>query len=396
MALPKSPTQELLQRLDSVFGPEYFEHGRLILTVARDVPGVMKVAHKLQNRINETLGSVVEVIVEHVKHEFWSRLHEASANVGLYKGAEVPECQVTHIPDGIRVNPYQRENLPTFEVLLLWEDTTSVTRGHILYSARHPEHPNIEDLGEIYSQIEQYFVKRWIIVELSSGLPFADNLDDAEQFEQEDARAPIDSHIGAGVGVTILACHAYGFARGKPDCIAHVRNCQPLAFRSVSDESGRAKLCFLPADINKIHVAETDRFHSTEVMLPKANIVGLDKGPTIIPVKLAPKALASVRVHVFAMPSVMPTCEFGDGVVDWAAEERVPVQGASVRVNRMADSDASLQLAPGDDGSTFVAQEGLPEGAVDITVECPGYEIEERPTVLLVGTNEFYVPVRRS
>merc|ERR1719215_1083651 len=113
MALPKGPAQEQLEKLDAVFGPEYFEHGRLLVTVARDVAGTMKVAHKLQSRLNESLGAVVEVIFEHVKHELWSRLHEATATVGLHKGPEVPECQVTQIPEGIRQNPYQRERLPT-------------------------------------------------------------------------------------------------------------------------------------------------------------------------------------------------------------------------------------------------------------------------------------------
>ena len=34
--------------MSQAFGPGYFEHGRLIFTVARDIPGMMKVAHKLQ------------------------------------------------------------------------------------------------------------------------------------------------------------------------------------------------------------------------------------------------------------------------------------------------------------------------------------------------------------
>merc|ERR1719188_2315856 len=115
----KGPAQAQLQKLDSVFGPEYFEHGRLVLTVARDVAGMMKVGHKLQSKVNEQLGAVVEVIMEHVKHEMWAKLHDTTQTVGLYKGNEVPDCQVTDIPAGIREHPYKREHLPTLEVLLL-------------------------------------------------------------------------------------------------------------------------------------------------------------------------------------------------------------------------------------------------------------------------------------
>mmetsp|Transcript_57901 Transcript_57901/g.147002 ORF Transcript_57901/g.147002 Transcript_57901/m.147002 type:complete len:399 (-) Transcript_57901:117-1313(-) len=396
MALPKGPAQELLENLDSVFGPEYFEHGRLLITVARDVAGAMKVAHRLQSRINESLGAMVEIIFEHVKHELWSKLHEATATVGLHKGAEVPECQVTHIPDGIRTNPYQRERLPTLEVLLLWEDITRATRGHVLYSISHPASPSVEQVDEIFAQIEPYFAKRWVCVELSLGEPIKGVFDE-DLAGEEAEHPPHDPHVGPGVGVTLLACHAYGFAREQTEYLApHVRHCQPLAFRSISDDAGRAKICFLPAEVNKVQVAETESFHGTEVLLPKADIRTLDQGPTVIKVKLTPKALATITVNVFAQPRTMPRADETDGIIDWAKEDLEPVLEASVEVTQMKDGEAPLRLVSFDEGVTFVAEDGfLPEGAVHLVVHCPGYETEERPIMLLVGLNEFYVPLRR-
>lgn len=396
MALPKGPAQEQLEKLDAVFGPEYFEHGRLVLTVARDVAGTMKVAHKLQQRLNDSLGAVVEVIFEHVKHELWSRLHEATSTVGLHKGPEVPECQVTQIPEGIRLNPYQRERLPTLEVLLLWDDITRATRGHCLYSIAHPAAPSLDQVDEIFAVIEPYFAKRWVVVELCLGPPIKGAFD--EDLGGEEAELlPHETEVGPGTAVTLLACHAYGFAREQTEYLApHVRHCQPIAFRGITDDAGRAKICVLPADVNKVQVAETERFHGAEVMLKKSDIQSLDKGPTHLTVKLTPKALAVVTVHVFAMPARMPRADETDGAIDWGAEQREPVSGATVEVNQLKDGDAIIPLVSFDGGASFVAEDGgLPEGCVNMVIDCPGYETEERPVMLLVGTNEFFVPLRR-
>lgn len=396
-SMPKGPAQEHLEKLDAVFGPEYFEHGRIVLTVARDVPGTMKVAHKLQSRLHESLGAVVEVIFEHVKHELWSRLHEATNVTGLQKGAEVPECQVTFIPDGIRENPYQREHLPTLEVLFLWEDVSNATRGHCLYSIPYPAAPSLDQVDEIFNEIELYFTKRWVVVELVMGPPIKGAFDE-DHGGDEAENPPHDVHVGGGVGVTLLSCHAYGFATDQSETLApHVRHCQPLAFKGITDDAGKTKICFLPAEINKIQVAETERFFGTEVTLAKANVLPLEQGPTPVTVRLTPKALATTTVHVFAMPRQMPKCDETDGIIDWASEDREPVHGASVEVSQLKDGEAVIPLTSIDGGATFVAEDGgLPEGCVNLVVRCPGFEEEERAVMLLVGSNEFYVPLRRA
>jgi len=386
--------REQLRRLDEVFGPQYFETGRLVVTVARDLHGVMKVAHKLQAKVNEGFGGVVEVIMEHVKHEWWLKHHETTSAVGLQKGTEVPDVQVTDIPDGIRVHPYKREQMPTLEVLLLWEDPCSgATRGHTLYSMAHPELPSLEQVDAIFAAVEPYFAKRWTSVELRLAPPVKG------EFEEDAvASAPAAAEqAGEGVDVTVLACHPFGFARDDAR-VAHVTQCQPMIFKGVTDASSRAKICFLPAEVNKIQVAETERFYGTEVMLPKASMRPLGSGPTVVPVELTPKALAAVTVHVFEMPRKLPAADDTDGVIDWAAEERIPLPHAVVRVTALKDGAAPVCLrrehAVAEDA--YVAEGGgLPEGGVSLEVECTGYSMEEQALFLLVGTNEFFVPLRR-
>jgi len=308
----------------------------------------------------------------------------------------MPECQVTQIPEGIRLNPYQRDQMPTLEVLLLWEDSRRITRGQCLYTMAHPECPTVDQVDQIFAEIEPYFAKRWVWVQLRMGPAVKGAFEDDLTGEGLTAARPPDddSYVGAGVGVTILACHAYGFAREQAEGSApHVRHCQPLVFRGISDDAGVARICFLPAEINKIQVAETERFHGTEVSLPRADVRDLDHGPTEVEVKLTPKELAAVAVHVFAMPARRPKAN-EDGIVDWAAEDREPVPGAMVAVEQLKDGEANIDLISPDGGETFVAEDGgLPEGCVTIVVRCPGFETEERAVVLLVGFNEFYVPL---
>jgi len=395
-ATSQDSPQQQLELLDKVFGPEYFENGRLVVTIARDIPGVMKVAHKLQGKINESFGAMVEVIVEHVKLEWWTKLHESSTMVGLRKGDEVPECQVTHIPDGIRVPPYKRDAMPTLEVLLLWDDKSRTTRGKTLYTLVHPQVPSLEQVGEIFAELEPYFAKRWVCVELCMAPPVKGEFEDIDR-EAAGEEAPVhDPHVGGGVAVSLLACHANGFARNTAETgAAHVRSCKPMVFEGTSDDSGRAKVCFLPAEVNKIQVAETERFHFAETMLTKAAIRPIEEGLTVVKVHLQPKALAAVCVHVFEMPSRLPPADATDGVIDWAEEERLALPDASVEVQAFKEGVPALQLRHTGDG-IFVADGGLPEGCVSLTTSCPGYEAEEQAVMLLVGTNDFFVPLRKA
>uniref|UniRef100_A0A7S4QZP6 Uncharacterized protein n=1 Tax=Alexandrium monilatum TaxID=311494 RepID=A0A7S4QZP6_9DINO len=393
-ALPKGPAQQHVDMLDKVFGPEYFDHGRLVLTVARDITGMMKVAHKLQAKVNGSLGAVVEVIMEHVKYEWWAKLHETTTTVGLHKGPEVPDCQVTDIPDGIRNHPYKRDHLPTLEALLLWEDATGLTRGHCLYSVSHPEVPSVEQVDSIFAEIEPYFAKRWLVAELRMGLPIQGDLEEVEGVAAEEPGH--DEHVGAGVDVTILACHAYGFARGQADGAApHVRHCQPMAIRAVTDDAGRARACFLPAEVNKVQVAETDLFHGTEVTLPKADLRAIDQGPTVVKITLTPKAVAALTVHVFILPKKLPSAEDTDGIIDWASEDRDALPSATVEATPLKDGSISQKLCHKGKGVFVPEFGGLPEGCVSLVATCPGYQSEEKVVMLLVGANDIYVPLRR-
>eukprot|EP00928_Gymnodinium_smaydae_P078801 TRINITY_DN62876_c0_g1_i1.p1 TRINITY_DN62876_c0_g1~~TRINITY_DN62876_c0_g1_i1.p1 ORF type:complete len:435 (-),score=64.73 TRINITY_DN62876_c0_g1_i1:79-1338(-) len=390
--------QERLDRLDAVFGPSYFQHGRLVITAARDINGCMKVAHKLQSKINERFAAIVEVIMEHVKYEWWVKLHETTTMVGVQKGSEVPDCQVTDIPEGVRVHPYKREAIPSLEVLLLWEDTARRTRGYCIYSMSHPEAPALEQVDSIFASIEPYFAKRWVDVQLRLGPPVRGEFDSGDAGAAADAEA-YDTHVGSGVSVTLLACHADGFARGQAEGATHVRNCRPMVFEGLTDDAGIARMCFLPAEINKIQVAETAIFHGREVMLPKSEINDLGRGPTPVSVVLTPKALAAVSVHVFELPAKLPPADDVDGVIDWAAERREFVAGASVQVAPLDGGDAVRPTVLRREGDTdaFVVADGggLPEGCVTLAIEAPGFEPEERVVMLLLGTNDFYVPMRK-
>eukprot|EP00930_Biecheleria_cincta_P084298 TRINITY_DN7378_c0_g1_i1.p1 TRINITY_DN7378_c0_g1~~TRINITY_DN7378_c0_g1_i1.p1 ORF type:complete len:397 (-),score=64.03 TRINITY_DN7378_c0_g1_i1:11-1180(-) len=385
----KGPAQRQLEELDEIFGPGYFEHGRLIFTVARDIHGVMKVAHRVQAKVNEALGAMVEVIMEHVKHELWLKLHESSASCSLKKGMEVPECQVTDIPDGIRQHPYRRDHLPTLEVLLLWDDPEGITRGRCLYTCAHPELPSMDQVDSIFGQIEPYFAKRWLVVQLYLA-PLTTG-----EFEEPTDAGYEDGHVGAGAAVTLLACHPLGFASDPGVTpVTHVSQCQPLCFRAVTDHAGQAKMCFLPAALNKIQVAETDRFHGTEVSLLGSDIKPLDQGCTQVTVRLTPKATAGITVHVFQMPRKLPSSEETDGIIDWAAEEREALSTAVVEVSSFEESAAPIVLKHRGHDAFFTEAGGLSEGCVNILVSCNGYEPEERTVMLLVGPNEFYVPMR--
>lgn len=391
--LKGSAIQEL-EKLDQVFGPQaYFDNGRLVITVARDLQGVMKVAHKLQAKVNESFGAMVEVFMEHVKQEWWIKLHEATTTMGLHKGPEIPDVQVTHIPDGIRVHPYKREHLPTVEVLLLWEDPSGNVRGHCLYTMAHPQLPTLEQVDEIFDQIEPYFAKRWLVVELRLAPPIRGEF---EELDVEGDAVAHDPHVGGGVDITVLACHPHGFATGGVATgAAHVTQCQPLIFKGISDDAGRAKICFLPADINKVQVAETGRFHGTEVTLLRTQMSPVVEGPSILTIDLTPKAVANVRVHVFAMPRKLPASDESDGIIDWAAEERDALPRASVQLTPLKDGSPSLQLNHEGGGAFGYQDGGLPEGYVVLNASCGGYQDEEQTVMLLVGENDFYLPLRK-
>jgi len=390
---PKGQAQQHLDMLDNVFGPEYFERGRLVLTVARDISGMMKIAHKLQNKMHEAFGATVEVVMEHVKYEWWAKLHETAATMGLHKGEEVPDCQVTHIPDGIRQHPYKRDHVPTLEVLLLWEDRGGTTRGHCLFSKAHPDMPSLEQVDQVFAEIEPWFAKRWALIRLQLGPPRQGELEEVDRDATEEPGH--DEHIGAGVEVTILSCHAYGHAREQISGAAHVSNCQPMTTMGVTDDAGRVKVCFLPADINKVQVAETDRFYGSEVVLPRKDIRRPDEGPTIVNVSLTPKSLVALTVHVFVMPKKVPLAEDTDGIVDWASEEREALPWASVEVAELKDGAVPQPLGHSGDGAFVPEDGGLPEGCVSLTATCPGYKPEERVVMLLVGANDVYFPLRR-
>lgn len=379
-----------------MFGPDYFQHGRLLVTVARDLAGVMKVAHKLQTKVNGSFAPAVEVVMEHTKYEWWLKLHETSMSTGLRKGEEVPDCQVTHIPEGIRAHPYRRERMPTLEVLLLWEDQAG-THGHCMFTMAHPDVPSMEQVDEIFTKIESYLALRWIVVQLSLAPPLRGEFEDTEEpptlaagaGEGGDGGEP-----GAGVNVTVLACHPYGFASElEAETAADVRDCQPLKFQGTTDTTSSAKICFLPAAVNKIQVAETNRFHGAELMLPESEMLPFKEGPTTITVQLTPKAVASVVVHVFAMPRSLPRSDETDGIVDWACEERLGLPTAEVELTSLKDGTSPLRLRHVEE-DCFALEDGeLPEGFYTVVARCGGYKKEERAVMLLVGTNELYLPL---
>merc|ERR1712216_28613 len=113
-------------------------------------------------------------------------------------------------------------------------------------------------------------------------------------------------------------------------------------------------------------------------------------------IDLTPKAVAATTVHVFAMPETLPPAEDTDGIIDWAAEVRTPLPAASVAVTPLKDGAASIALAHVGDGDFIAANGGLPEGCVSIVIDCQGYVQEERTVMLLVGANDFYVPLKQA
>jgi len=390
----RSPAHDHLETLDGIFGPEYFEHGSLIITVARDIPGVMKVAHKLQTKVIEQFGHVLEVSMEHIKHQFWNQLHDASTNTGLDKGQEVlDQPGAVMVPEGIRVHPYKRPHLPVLEVLLLWKDAGGTTRGHCLSSTAYPEIPTEASIAKIYTEIEPFFAKRWLLIKLKLGSPIRGEFEDVDA--EDPTKPPHETAVGAGAQVEVLACHASGFAREPTQGVAHVTQCEPMIFKGVSDDAGEVKLCFLPAEVNKVRVKETDRFHSTDVVVKKSELNSLDAGPTEVTCELTPKALASLVVHVFACPDKLPATQEADGQIDWAMEAREGLPGATVELTPDKEGARTEKMTVGPSTGDFELS-NLPEGCVDLVLTCPGYAAETRTVMLLVGENEFYVPLKKA
>lgn len=381
---PKAPAEVQLEQLDEAFGPGYFEHGRLIFTVARDIPGMMKVAHKLQQKTHEKLGSMVEIILEHVKHELWLKLHESTTSCSLQKGQEVAEYQVTDIPDGIRQHPYRRDRLPTLEVMLLWEDPSNGSvRGRCLFTMPHPEVPKLEDVDDIFAEIEPFFAKRWLKVQLALETP--------QQGDFAETPPDLGGLPLSGADVMVLACHPRGFASEASESVVHVSQCQPLSFKAKTDDAGQAQICFLPASLNKVQVTETAVFQGTEVSLMGSELKSLDEGVTNLTVRLLPKAQASLSVHVFCMPKKMPeVTEEMFGIIDWAAEDRQAIPAAKVDVTPLETNGMQLSLQHTAEDS-FEAS--LAEGCFSVKVACDGYETEERTLMLLVGPNHVYFPM---
>lgn len=389
-----SPAHDQLANLDGIFGPEYFENGSLIITVARDIPGMMKVAHKLQTKVIEQFGSVLEVSMEHIKHQFWNQLHDASTNTGLDKGQEVlDQPGALLVPEGIRVHPYKRPHLPVLEVLLLWKDSSGTTRGHCLSSMAYPEIPTEASLQNIYAEIEPFFAKRWLYIKLKLGSPIRGEFEEADA--EDPTKPPYETVIGAGAQVEVLACHASGFAREPTQGVTHVTQCEPMVFKGVSDDAGMVKICFLPAEVNKIRVKETDRFHSTDVVVKKSELVSMDVGPTEVTCELTPKALASLVVHVFALPDKLPATSEADGQIDWAMEVREALSGATVELTPDKEGARTQKMNFGSETGDYELRD-LPEGCFDLALTCPGYTAETKTVMLLVGENEFYVPLKKA
>jgi len=165
-----------------------------------------------------------------------------------------------------------------------------------------------------------------------------------------------------------------------------------MTFKGISDIAGRAKICFLPAEVNRLQIAETDEFHGYDGILKKGDLNTPDLGPTIVPIRLTPKALAGLTVHVFELPDALPPSE--DGIIDWASEDRKALADASVAITPMQDG-AGVTAAKAVSDGVFELM-GLPEGCVTMNLSCAGYAPEERTLMLLVGTNEFYVPLKKA
>ena len=84
-------------------------------------------------------------------------------------------------------------------MLILWEDASRTTRGHCLYSVPYPEVPALDKVHEIFEEIEPYFAKRWLVVNLSLGPPVR-GMFDAELGREVTEISPHETQVGAGVG----------------------------------------------------------------------------------------------------------------------------------------------------------------------------------------------------
>lgn len=421
----KSAT-ELLQRLDAIFGGGYFERGELVITAVRDLQGVAKVAHKVQSRLLSEFGDVVEVKPEFIKEEEYRKpkFRDVAAEQVDCRELELPN--ICSIPEGARIHPYLRPRLPTLEILLLWRcQETGAMRSHTVLGMEYPNVPKDEDVPRIFAEVEPYFKKRWIHIELRMGGALIEGPNEASQAAEEQGAGEAtetaatggegnngDGNNGdsdgstaasAGLAVEVLACHPVGFAKDSggfgDDPATPVNQCDPLVFRGISDDRGVVKICVLPAPMNKVRVPECDNYYSGYRELPLASLTAMGQGVTKVPLILAPKAEASVKVKVFVRPPMIPIeADIGDSenaCVDWEMCERAPLTEASVSLQPFDAPVVSIILTqedPENDPGTYVIS-SLTEGMADLTVSCPGYQPCTQPLMILVGENVFYIPL---
>lgn len=229
-------------------------------------------------------------------------------------------------------------------------------------------------------------------MELKLGKPIRGEFEEPDPNDLEE----VDStFVGADVTVAVLALHPFGHATNVPNgAVANVSQCVPISFFGLTDDAGIAKLCFIPADINKIQVSETERFHGLDRQILKTEMADVTKRSTDITLTLTPKAQAAVTVHVFALPETLPESD-DTGLIDWSAESRQALPRASVELTEQKDGGIPYQMDHVGEGRFVVGPEAQAEGFVCLKVTCEGYKSEERFVMLLVGSNEFYIPLQR-
>lgn len=443
------PSMSMMEKrawLESLFGVAYFERRReeVVITAVGDIVGVAKVAHRFEVAFMEKFGDVVEVRRELIKEEErrryqWalafnekrgmeSRLqgkHVCRAS-DIDRALELPN--LAQVPYGVRVHPYLREKLPTLEVLVLSEDSqTKEPRSHTILCLDYPEVPKDEEIPRMLEEVAPYFQKRPLRIQLKAP---------AEHIEVRTSSA---CPAAEGLRIEVLACHPAGFVGDEGRGLlstAMIMEAEeaggarrlglgllppPMVFRGVSDVAGVVELSWLPASINHIRIAESEFFSAKEVELLGGEISPAGAGVTELTVELTPKAQASLRVFVFAMPAKgVPQESEEDDVVDWslvsedleflpqAEVELLPFDlikdgavASSPGSRRPSPSSPSGQqlsrkLLPAEEGTspTGVFASGLiQEGAVELSVSCEGYKPHRQPVVLLVGENSFQVPM---
>lgn len=400
---PRTKADRLLEKT-----AEPASAAQLLITSALDVKGCTRMAHKLQSRITTSdYGFAVPVHMEYLKHSAWESIRTAQGlssdgrmsprsprgddRVCSPSRPQSPPASVVRedMAAGLRTHPYSRRIFPSIEVLLLRQLGPDVEgaelpvydRADCLLSIDAPSAPSDTDLDTALERLGEHFARRTLRVTLQAKSCILPDEDGKVEPSEEGQTFDV-----AGVDVEVQAFHPRGFARFRK--VDSPRSApEPLRFRGTTDADGVVELRILPAQVNKVVVPESSRFHAHEKTVHLEELWALKDGPTLLPLDVTAKNASELVVVLVNAPE-RPPDQHDQWYDTWVDAEPAAYERGVCSVTATSTGGA-LQLEE-EPAGTF--RGCAPEGFVELECIAPERTVT-RPLFLLRGSNRFLVPM---